>query len=114
MLVEVVTLRDVKVRANETIEVEYQLSDKPDDMLKEIIESWPAPSHHTITVTGSVLTLHVTGGPQNAVASAQWLIFGRGEEGPPLRQMHARYEKLIDMREALFAHLDEMMRQRPV
>jgi hypothetical protein len=44
----------------------------------------------------------------------QWLIAGREGEGPPLAAMAQRYEQLIDVREALFAHLDNMLRNRPV
>lgn len=114
MYLEVASLRDVRVRVDDTVILEFQLSDAPDPMMKEIIEDWPRPSHHELTVDGSVLRITCTGGPQNAIASAQWLIFGRGPEGPPLPQMRARYDQMLDMREALFAHLDEMMRNRPV
>ena len=114
MQVDVVSLRDIKMKVDDTIVIELQLSDAPDRELTDIIEAWPRPSHHTLAVDHSVLILTVTGGAQNAVTSMQWLLAGREGEGPPLVAMAQRYERLLDVREARFAHLDNMLRNRPV
>ena len=113
MLVDVVSLREVRISVDDTLTVELQLSDTPDKVLKELIESWPVPTWMTLEIDHSMLKMHISGGPQNAKTAMQWILAGREGEGPPLVAMAARYEQLIDVREALFAHLDTMIRNRP-
>ena len=114
MEVDLVSLREVKMRVDDTIGIELQLSDTPDRVLLDIIETWPVPSWMTLSVDHSVMTMSISGGPQNAKTAMQWLLAGREGEGPPLKAMAVRYEQLIDVREALFAHLDHMIRNRPL